>query len=317
MHQIAPSFTNLHQIAPNRTNVPHLHQTAQVLSNCTKLHQSSPSCTNLRQSAPNCIKLYLDPRSYTKLHQTTSSCIKLHQTAPCCTNVHQTESSCTHLHQVAPNCTNLHQVELKCTKLHQVWNAVNEVCSRNSTSESVHCIISDGIQHTTPKSIALAMNNFFESIGKRLADKITTTWPSCNSSTDLPKLRFQLAELEESFVLQQLLALKTNKAISLDKSSARLLKNSAHTIALSVTKLLNLSIKTGKFPKLWKCSEITALFKSGDRTNASNYRPISILPTLSKILEKAVHSYTSSWLPVNSSQENSLDSRRDCPPYRL
>ena len=74
---------------------------------------------------------------------------------------------------------------------------------------------------------------------------------------------------------QRLLALKTNKAIGLEQISARLLKNSGHTIALSVTKLLNLSIKTGKFPKLWKCSKITALFKSGDQTNASNYRLIS------------------------------------------
>ena len=178
---------------------------------------------------------------------------------------------------------------------------MNEVCYRNSTSESVQCIISDGIQHTTPKSIASAMNSFFASIGKRLADKITTTWPSCNSSTDLLKSQFQLAELEESFVPQQLLALKTNKAIGLDKISARLLKNSAHTIALSVTKLLNLSIKTGKFPKLWKCSKITALFKSGDRTNASNYRPISILP---------IHSYTSSWLFFTVSNTTKMPHRR-------
>lgn len=45
-------------------------------------------------------------------------------------------------------------------------------------------------------------------IGKRLAEKVTTTWLSYNSSTDLPKSQFQLAELDESFVLQQLLALK-------------------------------------------------------------------------------------------------------------
>ena len=95
--------------------------------------------------------------------------------------------------------------------------------------------------------------------------------PSCNSSTDLPMSQFQLAELEESFVLQQLLALERNKAIGLDKISARLLKNSAPTIALSVTKLLKLSIKSVKFSKWWKCSKTTALFESGDRTNASNY----------------------------------------------
>ena len=96
-----------------------------------------------------------------------------------------------------------------------------------------------------PLSTALTNNTR----GNSLADKITTTWSSCNSSTDLPKSPFRLAELEESFVLQQLLALKTNKAIGSDKIRARLLKNSAHTIALSVTKLLNLSIKTGEFPK--------------------------------------------------------------------
>ena len=123
--------------------------------------------------------------------------------------------------------------------------------------------------------------------------------PSCNSSTDLPMSQFQLAELEESFVLQQLLALKTNKAIGVDKISARLLKNSALTIALSVTKLLKLSIKSVKLSKWWKCSKTTALFESGDRTNASNYRPISILPTLSKILEKAVHTKLYQFLVAN------------------
>ena len=100
-------------------------------------------------------------------------------------------------------------------------------------------------------------------------------------------------------MLQQLLALKTNKAIGLDKISARLSKNSAHTIALSVTKLLNVSIKTGKFPKLWKCSKSTTLFKSGDRKNGSSYRPISILPTLSKILEKAIHVQLYQFLVAN------------------
>ena len=105
--------------------------------------------------------------------------------------------------------------------------------------------------------------------------------------------------ISNKFVLQQLLSLKTNEAIGLKKISARLLKKSAHTIALSVTKLLNLSIRTGEFPKPWKCSRIKALFESGDRTSASNYRPISILPPLSKILEKAVHSQLYHYLTPN------------------
>ena len=54
----------------------------------------------------------------------------------------------------------------------------------------------------TPKSIASAKNSFFASTGKRLAVKITATWPSCHLSADLPKSRFQLADLEKSLVLQ-------------------------------------------------------------------------------------------------------------------
>ena len=95
--------------------------------------------------------------------------------------------------------------------------------------------------------------------------------------------------MDESFGLQQLCSLKPNKAIGLDRISARLLKCASFSICSSVTKLLNLSIRTSRFPEIWQCSKVTTLFKSGDQTNVSKYRPISILPTLSKILERAVH----------------------------
>ena len=200
----------------------------------------------------------------------------------------------------------------------KVWNEVNEVCYRNSTSESVQCIISDEIQHTTPKSIASAMNSFFASIGKRLADKITTAKPSCNSKTDLPKSQLQLAELKESFVLQEHLTLKTNKAIGLDKISTSLLKNSAHTIALSVTKLLNLSNKTGKFPKLQKCFKVEPCLTQGTgQMHQTTDLCLFCLHSARFLRKLYIHSYTTSWLPINASQENSLDFGRDCPLYLL
>jgi len=98
---------------------------------------------------------------------------------------------------------------------------------------------------------------------------------------------YSLNEVDEETVLKHLLSLKTNKAIGLDNISARLLKCGTSAICPSITKLLNLSIHTGNFPKIWKCSKVAALFKSGDRTNASNYRPISFPPTMSKILGKS------------------------------
>ena len=53
--------------------------------------------------------------------------------------------------------------------------------------------------------------------------------------------------------------------------------------------IVKLSIATNEFPNIIKCAKVTALFKAGNRTSPSNYRPISILPTLSKVLERAVH----------------------------
>ena len=50
---------------------------------------------------------------------------------------------------------------------------------------------------------------------------------------------------------------------------------------------MNLSISSGKFPSSWKAAKITPIFKSGSRSVPKNYRPISVLPIVSKLLEKA------------------------------
>ena len=128
------------------------------------------------------------------------------------------------------------------------------------------------------------------SIGKTLAGKIISTKIFTETVVDLPETSFELKVLDESTVLQQFLSLKANKAIGLDKISARLLKCPAHSTCPSITKLLNMSIRPSTFSGVWKCSKASALFKLGDRTNPTNYWPISILSTLSKILERTVHS---------------------------
>ena len=53
--------------------------------------------------------------------------------------------------------------------------------------------------------------------------------------------------------------------------------------------MFNQSLVTRTFPSLWKFGKVSALFEKGDRCDPNNYRPVTVLPTLSKILEKAVH----------------------------
>jgi len=85
--------------------------------------------------------------------------------------------------------------------------------------------------------------------------------------------------------------LDTAKSNGPDGISARMLKAGASSIAPSVTKLFNLSIASACFPTMWKMANIVPVPKSNNHTSQlpSNYRPISLLPTLSKLLEHHIH----------------------------
>ncbi len=63
--------------------------------------------------------------------------------------------------------------------------------------------------------------------------------------------------------------------------------------------IVNLSFRNRKFPGTWKLSKVTALHKGGSTDNCNNYRPISILPTVSKVLERLVHQQCSSYLTLH------------------
>ena len=70
---------------------------------------------------------------------------------------------------------------------------------------------------------------------------------------------------------------------------SRLMKDSARVISKPLTFIMNVSISQGCVPQDWKIPGVIPLFKGGKKTEMDNYRPSSILPTASKILERAIH----------------------------
>ncbi len=78
--------------------------------------------------------------------------------------------------------------------------------------------------------------------------------------------------------------------------SVRFLQMLINYICPSITYLIDCYLRQGVMPKIWKSTKVTALFKSGDKKNMNNFRPISILPAISKIIESVVFEHLNHYL---------------------
>ena len=86
--------------------------------------------------------------------------------------------------------------------------------------------------------------------------------------------------------------LSPSKAVGLVNLSRKFLKDGADILARPISQLCNHSIKLNSFPRSCKIVKIKPLFKKGSKTDPQNYRPISRLPILSKIIETVIHDQT-------------------------
>ena len=111
-------------------------------------------------------------------------------------------------------------------------------------------------------------------------------------STDnlqVPNLSLSTVNITPLDVFQALSSLDPSKASSNDSISPALLKNCAGSLTIPVHYLLTLSLGTQSLPLEWRTHCIVPVFKSGDRALINNYRPISLLSVISKVLEKIVY----------------------------
>ena len=98
---------------------------------------------------------------------------------------------------------------------------------------------------------------------------------------------FQATETEIKKIIKNL---KKTKSTGYDNFSTHFIKISSSILVPALTKIFNLSIKTGTYPDKLKIAKVIPIFKKGDPTSVNNYRPISILSPLNKIFEKILYS---------------------------
>ena len=117
---------------------------------------------------------------------------------------------------------------------------------------------------------------------------------------NIEKEKFRFIEVSEEKVSQVLKDINPIKSAGIDNISGRFLKDGAPILSSPITQICNLSIRLSSFPTRCKVAKLKPIYKKGCRTETQNYRPISLLPLVSKIIEKVIHALTQSYLSRNN-----------------
>ena len=174
------------------------------------------------------------------------------------------------------------------------WKILNEFapCTKSSQIE----LNIDGKHFSDPLEVAEAFNEHFTT------PVINTDGPVNSPSTPsmLSNSKFAFSTITKEVVADELSNLATDKAPGIDDIHPRLLKEGASFIAAPLTHMFNVSLQTARNPSDWKKSRVTPIFKSGDKTDPGNYRPISITSSVMKILEKLLDKQVRQYLKDNN-----------------
>ena len=163
--------------------------------------------------------------------------------------------------------------------------------------------------NTTLKNAEHIANHFnvhFTEIGPHLATNLPVSTINAEDYLKREPSSFEFAEIKSSRVFKLLSKLDVTKATGLDQISNKVLKLAAPVIYKQLTDLFNLSLKTREYPDDWKLAKVSPVFKAGERNDPNNYRPISVLSTISRVFEKLVYEQIYNYLIKN----NILDTRQ-------
>ena len=153
------------------------------------------------------------------------------------------------------------------------------------------------------KSKANTFCNFFSSVARSLKEKTFPlrefVWKPTETINMRTNTTFQFGDVSIAFVERELKKLRRNKSTGIDDLPPGMLKDVASEIAKPISYIINLSLRTGQVPTDWKIARVVPLHKSGSAADVNNYRPISILPVISKVLERAVHHQLMDYLERN------------------
>jgi hypothetical protein len=172
----------------------------------------------------------------------------------------------------------------------KTWQTLNEILGREGKSGSVSQISINGDITNDPEKIANHFNNFFTSAGKNISEAVMHVTKKAEDYVDyghdIPPM--SLGNTTPEHVLKVIKKFKPKNSCDIHGVSTKMIKYVGPEIAVPLAHIFNLSLNSGQFPSSLKLCRVIPIFKSGDSLNCDNYRPISLLSSISKVLEKIV-----------------------------
>ena len=141
----------------------------------------------------------------------------------------------------------------------------------------------------TDKDAAEVMNNYYSNMGPKLAEKFKDEWIPSNFFVQLNLIPFSFKFVTVDTMTKVIKSLPINKSSGVYNLSTRLLRDGFLVMIVEITYLINECLRLSIMPTQWKVGIITPLPKGTTSSNPGDWRPVSVLPFPSKIIEKVVN----------------------------
>ena len=178
-----------------------------------------------------------------------------------------------------------------------LWNIINHLIRKRANKMDVTELFYDGRTLSDKQEICDALNAHFSCAGKNAQKKIgepPVPRTKSNIVRNIPEVteNLQFSRVSELQLCKIVDKIKPKTSSGLDGISNVLLKSLIHVIKVPFCHVINSSLAEGVFPDLMKIAKVQALYKAGENNVTDNYRPISLLPVLLKVLEMVVYRRT-------------------------
>ena len=138
--------------------------------------------------------------------------------------------------------------------------------------------------------LSLILTRNFINIGHSLSEQIHATRSSDEYLSNRTNTIFNFTEVNEECIDRIINKMKSKSSTGYNNISNKLIKSARDVLIKPLTLLMNQIIHTGEFPKHLKIAKVKPLFKKGNQSTFTNYRPISLLPSISKNFEHVMTS---------------------------